>query len=110
MTSRTVNKEFDADVFFKCENLQRSGAFKFRCGQQSRSSSALNHTDDAVNIWAELIKRCQCRIAHCSGTVALRALENWDHKLNVLAARIVCLEQHCSAQENLELPRVRRFY
>ena len=30
MTSRTVNKEFDADVFFKCENFQRSGAFKFR--------------------------------------------------------------------------------
>src|ERR1700722_7841160 len=30
MTSRTVNKEFDAEVFFKCENFQRSGAFKFR--------------------------------------------------------------------------------
>src|SRR5712664_1066326 len=30
MTSRTVNKEFDADVFFKCENFQRAGAFKFR--------------------------------------------------------------------------------
>jgi threonine dehydratase len=30
MTSRTVNKEFDSEVFFKCENFQRSGAFKFR--------------------------------------------------------------------------------
>ena len=30
MTSRTVDKEFDAEVFFKCENFQRSGAFKFR--------------------------------------------------------------------------------
>ncbi|WP_320910278.1 pyridoxal-phosphate dependent enzyme, partial [Citrobacter farmeri] len=30
MTSRTVNEEFGADVFFKCENLQRMGAFKFR--------------------------------------------------------------------------------
>jgi threonine dehydratase len=30
MTSRTINSEFDADVFFKCENFQRSGAFKFR--------------------------------------------------------------------------------
>src|SRR5260370_26150469 len=27
---RMVNKEFDAEVFFKCENFQRSGAFKFR--------------------------------------------------------------------------------
>lgn len=30
MTSRTVNDEFAADVFFKCENFQRMGAFKFR--------------------------------------------------------------------------------
>jgi threonine dehydratase len=30
MTSRTVNQEFNAEVFFKCENLQRMGAFKFR--------------------------------------------------------------------------------
>jgi threonine dehydratase len=30
MTSRMVNKEFDAEVFFKCENFQRMGAFKFR--------------------------------------------------------------------------------
>src|SRR3954469_2690602 len=30
MTSRTVNEELGAEVFFKCENLQRMGAFKFR--------------------------------------------------------------------------------
>lgn len=30
MTSRTVNEEFGAKVFFKCENFQRMGAFKFR--------------------------------------------------------------------------------
>ena len=30
ITSRTVNEEFGAQVFFKCENLQRMGAFKFR--------------------------------------------------------------------------------
>jgi threonine dehydratase len=29
-TSRTVNARCGADVFFKCENLQRAGAFKFR--------------------------------------------------------------------------------
>jgi len=28
--SRTVNRRTGADVFFKCENLQRAGAFKFR--------------------------------------------------------------------------------
>src|ERR1700722_5569692 len=30
MTSRTANKVLGAEVFFKCENLQRMGAFKFR--------------------------------------------------------------------------------
>src|SRR5262245_39899406 len=30
VTSRTVNARTGADVFFKCENLQRGGAFKFR--------------------------------------------------------------------------------
>ena len=30
MTSRTANEEMGAEVFFKCENFQRMGAFKFR--------------------------------------------------------------------------------
>jgi threonine dehydratase len=30
LTSRTVNDAFGAEVFFKCENMQRMGAFKFR--------------------------------------------------------------------------------
>lgn len=32
LTSRTVNEEFGAEVYFKCENMQRMGAFKFRGG------------------------------------------------------------------------------
>jgi threonine dehydratase len=30
MTSRTLDAELGAEIFFKCENLQRMGAFKFR--------------------------------------------------------------------------------
>ncbi len=30
LTSRTVDEAFGAQVYFKCENLQRTGAFKFR--------------------------------------------------------------------------------
>ena len=30
LTSRTLDEEFGGQVFFKCENLQRMGAFKFR--------------------------------------------------------------------------------
>lgn len=41
MTSRTVNDEFGAEVFFKCENFQRMGAFKFR-----GAFSALSRFDD----------------------------------------------------------------
>ncbi|MEJ8851578.1 threo-3-hydroxy-L-aspartate ammonia-lyase [Variovorax rhizosphaerae] len=32
ITSRTVNEELGAEVFFKAENMQRMGAFKFRGG------------------------------------------------------------------------------
>ena len=32
LTSRTVDDDFGARVFFKCENFQRMGAFKFRGG------------------------------------------------------------------------------
>ncbi len=30
LAEETINEWFDAEVFFKCENLQRTGAFKFR--------------------------------------------------------------------------------
>ena len=30
LTSRTVDEALEARVFFKCENFQRIGAFKFR--------------------------------------------------------------------------------
>lgn len=36
-TSTTVNKRTGATVFFKCENLQRGGAFKFRGGYNALS-------------------------------------------------------------------------
>ena len=41
MTSRTMNEELGAQVFFKCENLQRIGAFKFR-----GAFNALSRLDD----------------------------------------------------------------
>lgn len=41
LTSRTANNELGADVFFKCENFQRMGAFKFR-----GAFNALSRFDD----------------------------------------------------------------
>lgn len=37
MTSRTVSARTNADVFFKCENFQRTGAFKIRGGYNAIS-------------------------------------------------------------------------
>jgi threo-3-hydroxy-L-aspartate ammonia-lyase len=42
LTSRTVDEELGAQVFFKCENFQRMGAFKFR-----GAFNALSKFDDA---------------------------------------------------------------
>jgi threo-3-hydroxy-L-aspartate ammonia-lyase len=41
LTSRTVDETLGARVFFKCENFQRSGAFKFR-----GAFNALSHFDE----------------------------------------------------------------
>ena len=41
MTSRSADAEFGAQLFFKCENLQRMGAFKFR-----GAFNALSRFDD----------------------------------------------------------------
>ncbi|MDT3376174.1 threo-3-hydroxy-L-aspartate ammonia-lyase [Labrys neptuniae] len=41
MTSRSLDEELGAQVFFKCENLQRMGAFKFR-----GAFNALSRFDD----------------------------------------------------------------
>src|SRR5256712_4505835 len=40
MTSHTVDERTGAEVFFKCENLQRIGAFKFRGAYNAMSRLA----------------------------------------------------------------------
>ncbi len=42
LTSRTVSRSVGAEVFFKCENFQRGGAFKFR-----GAFNAISQLDDA---------------------------------------------------------------
>src|SRR5262245_51568557 len=42
LTSRTANEELGAEIFFKAENMQRMGAFKFRGG-----FNALSRFDEA---------------------------------------------------------------
>ncbi|MCC3510478.1 MAG: threo-3-hydroxy-L-aspartate ammonia-lyase [Microcoleus sp. PH2017_17_BER_D_A] len=45
LTSQTVNKQTHSQVFFKCENFQRTGSFKFRgaCNALMQLSEAQKH-------------------------------------------------------------------
>ncbi len=45
LTSKTVNKRTNSQVFFKCENFQRAGSFKFRGAYNALSqlSEEQNH-------------------------------------------------------------------
>jgi threonine dehydratase len=57
MTSTTINKLMDAEVYFKCENLQRMGAFKMR----GAINAILNLSED---------ERARGVITHSSGNFA----------------------------------------
>jgi threo-3-hydroxy-L-aspartate ammonia-lyase len=48
MTSRTLNRQVGAEVYFKCENLQRIGAFKFRGAFNSISKLSKAEKDRGV--------------------------------------------------------------
>ena len=48
MTSRTFNKRVNAEVFFKCENFQRAGAFKFRGAYNALSRLPVEEKEQGV--------------------------------------------------------------
>jgi threonine dehydratase len=48
MTSRTLNERLGADVFLKCENFQRIGAFKFRGAFNAMSQLSVEQRERGV--------------------------------------------------------------
>lgn len=72
LTSRTVDESLGATVFFKCENFQRMGAFKFR-----GAFNALSRLDPAA--------RARGVVAYSSGNHAQAV---------ALAARILGIQAH----------------
>lgn len=62
LTSRTVNNEFEAEVFFKCENFQRVGAFKFR-----GAMNALSQFDEAQKklVWLLSLREIMLNLLRC---------------------------------------------
>ena len=57
LTSRTLNAEIGAEIFFKCENFQRAGSFKMRGA--SHAISCLTDEEKAKGV-----------VAHSSGNFA----------------------------------------
>jgi threonine dehydratase len=52
VTSRTVNDRAGAEVFFKCENLQRAGAFKFRGAYNALAQLPADQRRRGVLTWS----------------------------------------------------------
>ncbi|MCJ7853037.1 threo-3-hydroxy-L-aspartate ammonia-lyase [Pseudomonas monteilii] len=48
LTSRTINAEVGAEVFFKCENYQRTGSFKFRGAYNSLAKFTAEQRESGV--------------------------------------------------------------
>jgi threonine dehydratase len=48
MTSRSINSFFKSEIFFKCENLQKAGAFKFRGATNAIMSLSENEMKNGV--------------------------------------------------------------
>ncbi|WP_054892007.1 MULTISPECIES: threo-3-hydroxy-L-aspartate ammonia-lyase [unclassified Pseudomonas] len=48
LTSRTINAEVGAEVFFKCENYQRTGSFKFRGAYNSLARFTAEQRESGV--------------------------------------------------------------
>src|SRR3712207_4998946 len=46
LTSRTADERIGAKLFFKCENLQRAGAFKFRGAYNAIAARSEEHTSE----------------------------------------------------------------
>jgi len=57
LTSQQINKIFDCDLFFKCENFQKVGAFKFR-----------GATNAVMSLTSE--EKCKGVVTHSSGNHA----------------------------------------
>lgn len=51
-SSRSVNARCDAEVFFKCENFQRAGAFKFRGAFNAMSKLSPTERENGVLAWS----------------------------------------------------------
>lgn len=106
MTSRTLNDRLGASVFFKCENFQRIGAFKFRgafntlcqLGSMERSKGVITHSSgnhaQALALAAKILKiKAVVVMPKNSPQVKIEATRSYD-------ADIVMCESTIQARED----------
>jgi threonine dehydratase len=112
LTSRQLDSHLDAHVFFKCENLQRIGAFKFRGGynaivnlsdQQRKAGvvafSSGNHAQ-AIALASQLLGvRATIVMPHDAPVAKVRATQGYG-------ANIVTYDRHTEDREQIALALV----
>ena len=107
MTSRTVNERTGARVFFKCENFQRGGAFKFRgafnalaqLSGEARARGVLayssgNHAQAVALAGRELGTRVTIVMPQDAPKVKLDATRGYG-------AEVVLYDRHTTSRETL---------
>ncbi len=85
LSSKQLNELFECDLFFKCENFQKVGAFKFR----GAANAVLTLTDD---------EKCRGVVTHSSGNHA--AALALAAKMNGVRANIVMPENAPVVKKN----------
>lgn len=85
LTSGQINDMFGCELFFKCENFQKAGAFKFR----GATNAVLSLTDD---------EKSRGVVTHSSGNHA--AALSLAARMNGIRARIVMPENAPSVKKN----------
>ncbi|MBD3224946.1 MAG: pyridoxal-phosphate dependent enzyme [Caldithrix sp.] len=109
MTSQTLNRENESQLFFKCENFQKTGAFKYRGAVNSVLSLSKQHikkgvaTHSSGNHGAALASAALCRQTHAyivmpenAAAVKITAAQNYGAQV------IFCAPTLKARQDGLE--------
>jgi threonine dehydratase len=107
MTSRTLNKKMEADIFFKCENFQRVGAFKMRgamnaisqLNEEQKNKGVITHSSgnhaQAIALSAKLLNiHATIVMPRTSPKVKIRATRD------TYGAEVVLCEPTLEARQN----------
>lgn len=105
LTSRTLNERAGAELFFKCENLQKAGAFKVRgatnavFGLDEEAAARGVATHSSGNHALSLARAAQCRGIPCSVVMPHTAPKAKMEAVAAYGGTITTCEPSLSARE-----------